>query len=203
MPWETWRPAWSVERRSRQAPTLLGSLLGRRRHREPLATLGAPALQHEPTVLRGHPHEKTVRAAAATAIRLERTLHDRGSPATAKTLTRNEDSNRLLGSMSIESRASAAFVPPPGVWYIRVPAISRRGSPRSFPQLWKRLWKTNGFPAGKSISGLFLAGFRLSEGRRGRRRATLRAFTPYAAGNCWGSRGESGRGTDFSAETVT
>ena len=47
-------------------------------HRQPLATLGAAALQDETAILGGHPHQESVRSRAAAAIGLKRALafHD-------------------------------------------------------------------------------------------------------------------------------
>ena len=40
--------------------------------REPLAPLGAPALQDQPAIFRAHPHQKSMRALAVSGVGLER-----------------------------------------------------------------------------------------------------------------------------------
>ena len=51
---------------------------GRSRNGQPLAALGAAALEHDAAVLGAHPDEKPVRAPASAPIRLKRTFH--GTP---------------------------------------------------------------------------------------------------------------------------
>src|SRR5262249_13578474 len=46
-----------------------------RRNRQTLAPLGAAPLENDPAVLGAHPHEKSMGATAAAAIRLKSTLH--------------------------------------------------------------------------------------------------------------------------------
>ena len=155
---------------------------GRRRDRQSFPALGPATLQDEPTVLRAHAHQEAVSATATTTVRLERTLHDLGSPVTGKNLRRNPDPSEGRGSLSILASDPEGHLPTTRVGVFRrvyselaalphfsgcskvargllygaivtreigvlqsLPLRSRRVSPRSFPQLWKKMWKSQRF----------------------------------------------------------
>src|SRR5690606_13891411 len=67
------RNVWRIGDSGGAAPARMLQL---RRHRQPLAALGAAALQDEAPVLGGHAHEEPVGTRAATTIRLIGPLHD-------------------------------------------------------------------------------------------------------------------------------
>jgi hypothetical protein len=70
-----------------------------------------------------------------------------GSLAAKDYRRRNLDSNHgaeyCQSFRGLPPRLSGA----PALCYSRVPCARRRVSPRSFPQLWKKMWKSKGFPA--------------------------------------------------------
>jgi hypothetical protein len=87
-----------------------------------------------------------MRALAAPAIWLERHTHCRNPLQRKNKNGRNVDPIQRIGRCQ-----SATPVPRHGcpslsaVVQSRPPAYRRRGSPRSFPQLWKKMWKSTGF----------------------------------------------------------
>lgn len=122
-----------------------------RRNREPLAPFGAPALQHETAVLGRHAHQKPMGPATVPTIRLESNAHDLGFPAANEGRRRNLDSNQALSPVSMTGLPGAPVVGFRTVCYSRLPCGRRRVSPRSFPQLWKKMWKSQGFPAAAAL----------------------------------------------------
>jgi hypothetical protein len=124
----------------------------RARNGQALAPFCAPALQHEPAVLGGHPRQEAVSLLTATAVGLESALHV-WSPVTVEKVRSKRKYYRLETS-TVNRRAAtwrAARDAKGGFWrsFGAVlhcpPCDARRVSPRRFPQLWKKLWKSLGF----------------------------------------------------------
>ena len=88
-----------------------------------------------------------MRPRTALSIRLERPLHVICPPASTKNLRRNLNSNQPLPRVSTNVAASTdGFVTAEMVCYSPFPCeLKRRVSPRSFPQLWKKMWKSQDF----------------------------------------------------------
>ncbi len=123
----------------------------RGRNGEPLTPFCAASFQIVTAILRGHPDQEAVRAPAPPAIRLKRAfaLHADGPLARRKNAGENLDSSepdaQVSNNKSVRQRRSGA----PWGAYVRVASLRqperRRVSPRSFPQLWKKMWKSPDF----------------------------------------------------------
>ena len=87
-----------------RAGTALRKPALRRGNRQTLAAFCAAPLENQPPILCAHPHEKTVRAPASAAIRLERTLHNVGPLQRTGITRRNPDSNERSTEVSIAPR---------------------------------------------------------------------------------------------------
>ena len=83
----------------------------RSRRSQPLPPLCAPALEHQPAVLGGHPGEKTVGLRAVAAVGLKSTLHDVGSLRRTKNTRRNLNTNG--GRPLVSMRLACVKVPLP------------------------------------------------------------------------------------------
>lgn len=153
-------------------------------NRQALAPFGATPLQHEPTIFCAHPHDEPMRATTAADVGLKSTLHqtpsrsvlptrretqmlpDTGKPCQCTGIARQW--TRLVRRAAIRSESG------PGretlrdaEAYARVATPERgvlgRGIPkRSFPQVWKNLWKTRAFCYLRPEITVF-AGFRVGE----------------------------------------
>ena len=131
-----------------------------------LPTLGAPALQHQPSVLRAHPHQKPVGLCAMTVIRLKRAytlrhyslLKSISKPAAPRSgylrpstspchSRQNEDEPPMLAN-GFRACQSSWFVLQSPSFRPRAHSTTHHArlvSPQSFPHLWKTLWKIAGF----------------------------------------------------------
>jgi hypothetical protein len=121
---------------------------GLRRNCKPLATLGSAAFEYQPSLLRAHAHQKPVGALPAATVWLERTLHDVGSLEVNEDVRRNLDTSQAARRLSIARRIRglrAAVCHRPVAMLESPPCELRRVTPRSFPQLWKKMWKSQGF----------------------------------------------------------
>jgi len=89
-----------------------------------------------------------------------------GSPATEERWRRNLNSNQTVETLSIRA---AMLSPVETVCYSRFPcAGNRRVTPRSFPQLWKKMWKSKGFQTAQRDGWRSEAAFAGAKGKKGR-----------------------------------
>src|SRR5262249_6620222 len=126
------------------------SVLARMRHGEPLAALGATALEHLTPVLGRHAYQEAMGLLPALAVRLKCafTLHDcAGTSAAILAKRRNSNSSGPLPEVSIAARKPPMLQSGPRC----LPEGVRRVSPRSFPQLWKKMWKSPGAKVRKTL----------------------------------------------------
>lgn len=121
-----------------------GALLGRDGQAFP--PLRATAFQHETALLCAHPHKEAVCAPAAAAVRLERTFHDVGSPATDENGRRNNDTNEPAAKLSIRAADEVGrLVCGSGVCYSPFPASAVGSPPEVFHNCGKKCGKATGF----------------------------------------------------------
>ena len=117
------------------------------RNREPLATLRATALQDLPAVLGGHTDQKAVGFLAVPTVRLKCTFalgHDCETSGAELAERRNLDSSEPTIRVSIAGGGNAMLSSVPRELTNAEFGWAGRGSPRSFPQLWKKMWKSAG-----------------------------------------------------------
>jgi hypothetical protein len=138
---EYWHPAFSQS----QLTAPLSS--AGRRDGEALATLRPAALEDLPTVLGGHSHKETVGLLAAMAIRLKCTfaLHDFWNPCSgSEQIGETEIVANRRRECQLQPATGGPVCAGQTAMVQSVPRCGRRVSPRSFPQLWKKLWKSEG-----------------------------------------------------------
>jgi hypothetical protein len=115
---------------------------------QPFAAFRAAAFQHQTAVFGSHSGQESVSLLAMPAVGLESAFHDVGPLERAENAQRNVDFNGGRELVSIGSGAVLKSL---------FSCDARRVSPRSFPQLWKKLWKSHGLdPCGaETVSSRF------------------------------------------------
>jgi hypothetical protein len=130
-----------------------GERLPRSGHSEALPPLRAPPGQDLPALLGRHPHEKPVGSLAVPAVRLKCAYalgHDSKTSVAGLLETRETQivTNPGQGCQRVIVRLeSLCYSPSPATF----PPGGRRVSPRRFPQLWKKLWKSIGAKVAKPL----------------------------------------------------
>lgn len=118
---------------------------------------------------------------AAPAVWLKRTFHDARSLADGGEERRNLDSSQRPLECQLSGPDLHSLALGPGVWYSRGPR-SVRVVPPSFPQLWKKMWKSQGFrpdPASRWRSGAGFAGAKVQNVPVFRDESAVRLQQPF------------------------
>ena len=122
-----------------------------RGNREAFASLGPAPFEHQAPFLGAHAHEEPMGARPALAVRLERTLHDVGSPATVERRRRNLNTNEPRPQVSIHRWLSrVAFVRAKSCATVASPAAPQGLPPKFSTTVEKNVEKPRFSPSSSS-----------------------------------------------------
>ena len=109
-------------------------------NRQALAPFGPTTFEYQPAVFRAHPHDEPMRATTATDVGLKSTLHRKPKCYRTGEKPVNVRPSFPLSLEGLSAAARRMLVSQP-----RNHGQGKAGAGVSFPQVWKKLWKTGVF----------------------------------------------------------